>query len=892
MSILSWLKRRRLNEEDFQDEVQSHLAMAAKDRIAGGADPRSAELAARKEFGNVTLTTEAAREVWTPWWIDALHDQVSDIRFAVRSLAKNPGFTLTVIAVLTLGIGLNAAVFTMLKGLALTPLGGVDRSASLAVMVGETSTGRHLRVSYPDYEHIRENHRGFSELFGSSLVTVSLGKGRTARLVSGELVTGNYFQVMGVGAQLGRTLLPSDEIAPGKHPVIVVSDGLWRRDYEADPDIVGKTVEINGLPLTVVGVTDPEFHGTIVSYDVEVFIPVMMGPQIGLEGGLPKEAKADFLTDRRAEVLFPHGYLRPESSVASAAAEAQALWSALSRDRSLTDATMQMRVFPFSESPTGGQTFVLPTLMALSAMGLFVLLIACANIAGLVMVRGVSRQGEIAVRLALGASRTRIIRLLILENLILAIPGAALGLLLAWRGIPVLVGYAQRVAAPQRLYFNMEVDGLVIGFAVLVACGSGLVFGFVPALRSSRSDLVPGMKEASPRGAARGRLRSALVVAQIAVSLLLLVGAGLMTRSLEAARRSDPGFDATHVANVALDLKLNRHDEASGRVFYRRLLSAAREDAGVETASLAAYLPLSVTGTRELPVEVDGYEPRRDEDMSFMGNIVGPDYFRALRIEMVTGREFEERDDETAEPVAIVNATLAERFWGGAPDAVGKRIRVSEGDWRTVIGVASDIKYSQINEPPRPYVYIPFFQSYRSGMILHTRGPAPVETLVEQARAQVAALDADLPVLFARPMIERTSAALIFLNFAATMLFIFGVAGMALSALGTYGLVSYTVRQSTHEIGIRMALGATSAAVVRTFLARGLKLGAIGAALGIIGALGAGRLLGGVMYGVSSTDVPSFSIALVVVLTGVILATIFPAWRAARVNPLTALRHQ
>ena len=893
MSILSWLKRRRLDEEDFQEEVRSHLAMAAKDRIADGADPRSAELAARKEFGNVTLTTEAAREVWTPWWIDALHDQVSDVRYAIRSLAKNPGFSLTVIAVLALGIGLNSAVFTMLKGLALAPLGGVDRSASLVVMFGETSSGRQLRVSYPDYRHIRENHTGFSELFGSSLLTVSLGKGRNARLVSGELVTGNYFQVMGVGAQLGRTLLPSDEIAAGKHPVIVLSDALWRRDFAADPDIIGKTVEINGFPLTVVGVTEPEFHGTIVSYDVEVFVPVMMGPQIGLEGGLPKEAKGDFLTDRRAEVLFPHGYLRPESSVTSAAAEAQALWSALSRDRSLTDAAAtQMRVVRFSESPTGGQTFLLPTLIALGAMGLFVLLIACANIAGLVLVRGVSRQGEIAVRLALGASRTRIIRLLILENLILAIPGAALGLLLAWRGIPVLVGYAQRVAAPQRLYFNMEVDGLVIGFAALVACGSGLIFGFVPALQSSRGDLVPGMKEASPRGAARGRLRSALVVAQIAVSLLLLVGAGLMTRSLEAARRADPGFDATHVANIALDLKLNRYDEERGHAFYRRLLSAAREDAGVESASLAAYLPLSVTGTRELRVDVDGHLPRPDEDMSFMGNIVGPDYFRTLRIEMVAGREFEERDDETAEPVAIVNATLAERFWGGAPDAVGKRIRVSEGDWRKVIGVASDIKYSQINEPSRPYVYVPFFQSYRSGMILHTRGPAPVETMVEQARAHVAALDPDLPILFARPMIERTSAALIFLNFAATMLFIFGVAGMALSALGTYGLVSYTVKQSTHEIGIRMALGATSAAVVRAFLGRGLRLGALGAALGIIGALGVGRLLGSVMFGVSATDAASFTIALAVVLGGVILATIFPAWRAARINPLTALRHQ
>ena len=318
---------------------------------------------------------------------------LTDARHAIRALAKNPAFSLTVVGVLTLGIGLNAAVFTMLKTFALSPVAGVDGSARLAVIFGETSTGRELRLSYPDYQYLRDHDRAFSDLFGSTLITPNLGRGRGARQVYGELVTGTYFQVLDVRAERGRTLLPSDEIAPGRHPVVVLSDGLWRRDFAADPAIVGKTVEINNYPLTVVGVADPTFHGTIVSYDVELFIPVMMAARIGVEGGLPRPAAPNVLSDRRAALLFPHGYLRPGTSLANAAARTDAVWATLARDRPLTDVVQRLRVVPFWQSPTGAQTFILPTVAVLSAMGLLVLLIACANIAGLVLVRGVSRRG-------------------------------------------------------------------------------------------------------------------------------------------------------------------------------------------------------------------------------------------------------------------------------------------------------------------------------------------------------------------------------------------------------------------------------------------------------------------------------------------------------------------
>src|SRR5688572_15036021 len=473
MGILSWLKRRRpveLDEHDFKEEIRAHLAIAAKEKTADGVDQKDAHYAALREFGNVTLTTEAVRSVWTPRWLEALRDVTKDGRYAVRSLAKNPAFSVTVIGVLMLGIGLNAAVFTMLKGIALAPLAGVKDSGHLAVVFRETTTRRPLRLSYRDYQFLRDNDQAYSGLFGSTVAPVGLGRDHHSRSLWGEIVTGNYFQALGIRARLGRTLLPSDEIAPGAHPVVVISDGLWQRDFSADPAIVGRTIVINSVPLTIVGVADPAFHGTIVSYDVEVFLPVMMAPQLGFTFGSQKTSPAEILGDRRAVFFYPQGFLRPGTTRAAAAARSDALWATLASERPPADAGEKIRVVPFWQAPGSGQTYMLPTLMVLSGMGILVLLIACANIAGLVLVRGVSRRGEIALRLALGASRTRVVRLLVVENLVVALPGAFLGILLAANGIPVLVSYAEWLAAPQRLYLNLGVDSLVIGFAATVAC--------------------------------------------------------------------------------------------------------------------------------------------------------------------------------------------------------------------------------------------------------------------------------------------------------------------------------------------------------------------------------------------------------------------------------------
>jgi predicted permease len=882
----------RHDDEDLQEEIRAHLAMAARDRIADGDDPKAARQAALKEFGNVTLIREAARRVWIPKWFDTLRDMVSDVRYAVRALAKNPLFSLTVIGVLTLGIAVNAAVFTMIKSIALTPLSGIDNSAGLRVIFGETSAGRDVGISYPDFQSLRERSTTTTGLYGHRLLTVTLGRGRTAHQASAEAVTGNYFDVLGVRAQLGRTLQMSDESAPGRPSVVVISHGLWRRDYAADPDIVGKTVEINNKLLTIVGVTDSTYHGTIVSYDVDLFVPLMITFDLGVNFGSSETTASGVFSDRKAAVVYVLGWLKPGTTMAQATAEVAAIWSDLARDRPVDGGVTRLGLVPFRDYPGSGQATVLPVLVALSAMGLLVLVIACANIGGLVVVRGVSRRGELGLRLALGASRARIVRLLLVENLVLAIPGAIIGVALATRVMPVLIGYAEVMAAPQRLFFNMQTDALLIGFAALVAVVSALVFGFVPALRSSRIELVSVMKEEGPRGTTRSGLRSALVVAQVAVSLLLLVGAGLVTRSLDAAQRADRGYSEDRVTAITLDLKANGYDEPRGRVFYKRLLDTARAVPGTESASLAMYKPMAFLETRASKVAIEGHELGRNEDLSMLTNTIGPQYFQTLHIPLVAGREFDDHDDGTSAPVAVVNRTLAEKFWGGAVNAVGKKVRVAEGDWRTVVGVAADVKYIRINEAPRSYIYLPFLQSYKQAMVLHTRGSAPVDALVEQARQAIATLDPELPIVNAKSLKDETRGALLFYSFMSAMLFLFGTAGIALAALGTYGLVSYTVKQSTHEIGIRMALGASGFAVVRGFLGRGLRLGAIGAILGTLAALGVGRLLRNVIFGVSATDGVSFAQALAIVLAVVLAATLVPAWRASRTDPLKALRHQ
>jgi predicted permease len=883
MRFLDWLLRRR-QEDDLDDEIRAHLAMATRDRIEGGEPAESARLAALKEFGNLTLTHEETRRTWGGRWRGWVIDLAHDIRYAVRVLRGSPAYALVVIAVLAVGIAANVAVFSLFKAIYIKPLTGVYESASLGVVVGRTESGRITALSHLDFRDLQARNTTFASLAGVTQNRYSFGQGTRGETIWVELVTGNYFEVLGVGAQRGRTLLPTDDEAPGRHPVAVISDAMWRRVFGADPAIVGRTIRVAGYPLEVVGVAAPDFRGSIVSMVMDVFVPVTMQPQ--LDG--------DSLSHRDRPLMWGLGRLRDNTSIDAADADVTRVWHGLDGEHTPDQVKGRAAVIPMWQSPYGAQTYMLPAIVMMSVMGGLLLLIVCANLANLVLVRGVTRRGEIAARLALGASRGRIVRLLLVESLVLSVPAGVAGTLLSERLLALMRNTAFTTATPVRSYLDAGVDGFVILFAMVVACGSAAVFGLVPAVRSARVDLAASMKDdLSPRGGSRGRVRAMLVVAQVAVSLLLLVGVGLVMRSVSAARNADGGFDQRQVAVLYLDVTPSGYDEAQGRVFYERLLDAVRAQPGVESASLAASLPMSLVDSPSQKISVESYVPKEGEDTIFLVNRIADDYFETMRIPLLAGRDFDDRDGPDGQKVVIVNETMAARFWGGVQQAVGRRLRLGDGDWKMVVGVARDIKYARLTEGPRPHVYEPFDQRYEPERVLHVRARGLDErALIDLARAQVGSVDSTVPILLSTMLRDQTKLALNIFEMAGGMLSVFGAIAMALAALGTYGLIAYAAKQSTHEIGIRMAVGASRGHVARQFLQRGLRLGTIGALLGLLAAGALTRLLAGLLYGVSTFDTMSFVSALGAVLLAVLAASSIPAWRASRTDPIAALRHR
>ena len=883
MRLIDWIVRRR-RDDDLQAEIRAHLSMATQDRIKQGEDPRHARLRALKEFGNVTLTREATRQSWGGAWREHLLDLMQDIRYSIRVLRRSPVYALVVVAVLALGIAANLAVFSLFNAMALKPLPAVDDSASLGVLVARTSAGRILPLSHPDFLDLSRAQQTLTSVAGTTMEFFSLGLGTHSERVFGEMVTGNYFSVLGVRAGLGRTLLPSDDVAPGNHPVAVISDALWKRTFGADPAVIGKTIQLNTHPFTIVGVSEPGFQGTVVGVALDMFVPVMMQPQ--LRG-------VDLLGDRQASILWGLGHVRSGSSLGAADAEAALLSSRFDAEHPAREVEQHAAVIPLWQSPFGAQTYMLPAISVLGVMGALLLLIVCANVSNLVLVRAVSRRGEIAARLALGASRGRILRLLLVESIVLAVPGAALGLVTS-RAIGILLRNANlSSAAPIPVSLNTSTDWTFVAFALVLSCLSSLVFGFLPALRASKVDLAGVMKDdLSPRGGSRGRMRSALVVAQVAVSLLLLVGAGLVVRSLEAARTANVGFDERHVTAVTVDLRSSGYDERRGRNFYERLIDALQAQPGNESVSLASILPLTMVDSNSLELAVEGRAPRKGEDMRLLVNSVSPGYLATLRIPLLSGRDFARTDGESSLPVAIVNETMARRYWQTPDQALGNRIRVARRDWRTIVGVARDIKYARVTEEPRPHVYLPATQNYSSMMVLHVRSQDAEPALLARVRSTIQTLDANVPLVRTNMLRDQTRSALSIFSMAAGTLTVFGMIAMLLTAIGTYGLVSYAARQSTHEIGIRIALGAGRRDVLGRFLGRGLRLGAFGVVCGLALSLLIARILASLLYGVSPTDAVSFSAALALVITIVLIASLIPAWRASRTDPIAALRHR
>ncbi len=813
---------------------------------------------------------------------------IQDLRYAIRGLLKSPGFTLAAILTLGLGIGANAVVFTMVNAMVVRPL-PVQRPGELAALwASDRRQGMLAPLAWRDFVDWRDRSGIFAGLAGHFGEPVSLSTGDRPEMLWSEVVTENYFTVLGIKAAAGRLLDPADDRGPGSDPYAVLTWDCWRRRFGGDSQVVGRHVSLNGHPFTIVGVAPKHFRGLrLFGYRPDLFVPLrMLGEIVPGSSGSP---------DGRGPTngfLFAVGRMRPGQTLATTQAAASAFAADLARAYPSEDRDLGARVVSQrgpSDDPdySPPRVLVLSSMLAMAAVAL-VLLVACANVANLLLVRAAARRREIAVRLAIGASRARLLRQLLTESLLLAALGAAVALGLAsWS--PDL----QRLMLP-RMAFNVGFDLRLDWRVVVVTLGASalavVASGLVPALQTSRAELVTALKDATPGAGTRSQ-RDLLVVLQVASSLVLLVGAGLFVRSLLRVRTFDLGITPSHRLILSVNPGLQGRDSAAIERFYRAALQRVEALPEVLSATLAKPLPLDGS-TSSQPLYVPGVGGTAERaTYQIPTSVVGPDYFATVGTRLVAGRDFGGGDSASAPRVVIVNETMARRFWRGA-NPVGRTLRLFSvnGPVATVVGVARDGKYGVLWEGPQSFVYRPLSQAYRSWvtMVVRTRGdPASAEPAI---RAQIHTLDPDLPLFGVMTGDQFVASALNVPSSAAAAAMAFAGVALLLAVIGIYGIVSYAVAQREREVGIRIALGAARTDVLRLVMGRTGRLAAAGLALGLVVALGLGRLLAHLLYGVSGSDPVTFLAVPTLLLVVVAAACYVPARRATKVDPVVALR--
>lgn len=818
---------------------------------------------------------------------------IADLRYALRTIAKSPGFAFISILSIALGVGANAAMFSYVDALLLRPLPVPDSGRIVAI--NSTAPGTRLgNMSYPDYADLRDQTQTLSSLVCYEIIRVGLNTSRdgVAQMTLGAIASGNFFAGLGIDIAMGRSFRADEDRTPGKDLVAVISYRLWERQFGSDPAAVGRTLRLNGTDFTVVGVAPKDFSGPEAFIQPDVYVPMNTFAQ-----AIP-DAKSDYLTRRPARSLNLLGRLKSGVSAKQAQAELGTLALRLAshypdtnRDRGVTVMNYQQARF---------QANSLDAVLALTLLGItgLVLLIACANVANLVLARGSARVKEIAIRMAIGAGRWRLVRQMLTESLLLAIAGGIAGLGVGYAGVRFLGSITPPADFPIELGVRMDTRLLVFSLALSIV--TGIVFGLVPALRSTRSDLGSTIKSSDQgpgrAGFWRGRLsgRNVLVTVQLTLSVVLLIAAGFFMRGFAAAQILDPGFRIDHTLTVAFDPGLVRYNQEKARLFYRTLVDRVGGLGGVTEASLGHSVPFAAN-TNSRRVIVDGYQARPGEDNpSAWANIVDENYFSLMETPILRGRAFEKRDTATSPRVAIVNETLAQRAWPNR-DAVGQRLQLDgpNGPTVQVVGVAKTGKYLYWAEPPQAHLWTPFTQDYDSQMTLHVRTAGDPAAMAAVVRNEVRGIDPDMPIFSVRTMEAFYSGrAMLGPRLLAQMVTAIGLTGLLLAIIGLYGVVAYAVSRRTREIGIRMAVGARPNDVLRMVLGQGLVFTVIGLAFGLAGALGIMRFLVNFSVGVSPHDPITFVSVPVILATVMMAACWFPARRAARVDPTLALRQE
>jgi predicted permease len=816
-----------------------------------------------------------------------------DIRFALRSMRKSPGFVAVAILTLALGIGANTAIFTVVNAIFFHPLPVRDPQHLVSLFTtairNRSGFNNFLPISYPNGEDLRQRAQSFSGVFLQTGAEVSMTLQGKPQTFDADLVSGNYFEVLGISAALGRTFRPEEDSEPGSGPVIVLSHGFWERKFAADPKVVGQTVLMNGQGFTIIGVAPRGFQGIGVFGGPDLWVPMSMHDQV-----LSGYTKSWF-NERRFLGFAAIGRLKPGVTAAQARAELQTLGSDLQREYPTPNSGRSFTVLPVLEAtlnPNLRSLFTRAGAVMMTVVGL-VLLIACANIANLLLARAAGRRREISIRLAVGASRSRIVAQLLTEATLLALAGGLLGIGLAVLGRNLIWQF--RPPFLQHSYLNLPLDGRVLLFTLCLALGTGVIFGLAPALQATRPDLVMELKERAGGEVFTGRrfgLRHAFIVAQVALSLLALIGAGLFLLSLRNAQATDPGFDTHNLAMLSFDLGSLNYDPPRVREFQRRALELTQNVPGVEAATLAANVPLYGGGFgRTVFTENQQGAPNPNGALVAIDE-VAPDYLRTMGIPLMRGGDFSTSVRQDSPKVAIINQTAARRFWPNQ-DAVGKRFKFyGENEWVQVIGVAHDAKYASLGEDPSPYVYLPLIQNPSPAITLLFRTRSDPHDVLPAVRKQVQALDPNLPLTNVWPIGEVIHQDLWAPRFSAGLLSIFAVVAVLLCAVGIYGVVGYTVGLRVREIGIRLALGAQPSDVLLMVLRQSAATLAVGLVIGLISAFVLARFIANLLYGVSTTT-PAAFLFTALLLAGVgLLASYVPARRAATVDPLLALHNE
>jgi predicted permease len=810
---------------------------------------------------------------------------LQDIRYSLRMLRKSPGFTLVAVLTLAVGIASNTAVFSWIETVLLKPLSGVADSDRLVSFETTTPNDEFIPISYPDYRDYRDHLTLVSGLAISNPNPLSVGDDEHAERVFGELVSGNYFAVLGVKPILGRTFLPQEYgDAQGAYPVAVIGENLWNRRFQRDPAVLGRTIRVNRQQLTIVGVAPADFRGSISGLLFELWVPVVMAPQLN--------AMPDWmLAERKARMFFGIARLKPGNTAARAAAEAEAVAQQLAKENADTNKGIGAAVLPLSAGHFGAQSTLGAPLRILMAVCGVVLLIVCANVANLLLARAASRQKEYGLRLALGGGRLRLARQLFTENLVLAA-------LATFAGVPLALWMSQSLGylvPPNGLPLALDVpmNWQILAFTLLLCLAASIASGMAPAVQVARIDLNAALKEGGRSGSSGARsqsVRSLLVVSEVAMALVALIGAGLFARSFQFARQIDPGFDPRGVLVSHLNLASAGYKVPERIKFCARLRENLESQPGIAAVSYADYIPLGFGDGSWEDLEIEGYTPGTAENMKIYRTVVAPGYFDVMRIPLLDGRDFTERDDLTSQPVMIVNQRFVKRFFGSA-NPIGRKVR-GWGKWFTIVGLVKDTKYHAPNEDQRALFYVPFRQVYREELAIafYARTTGDPNTALGAIRRVVQQMDPNVGVFDAAPLAEYITASLFAQKIAASLLGMLGALALALAAVGLYCVMAYSISQRTQEIGIRMALGAKPRDVLILIVRQAMGIVLAGIVAGTLVAMTLTRAVAGLLVKVSATDPVIFGGAAIFLAVVGLAAATFPAIRAAHIDPNVTLR--